>query len=149
MQGFSHGALMWSLGDLLQGCMVSLGQHVGTPGYHVWIILGAWDQLGTTWDDMLSPKGSPKRPQRDRGLRQHVFYEGQVQNRPNGRRVARATSTLTAFLRVVKRPVPIWAPFTCWRGGARVYIYREYVIGAPAGAADAGILPWGPDVGTG
>ena len=62
MQGFSHGAQMWSLGDLLQGCMVSLGQHVGTPGYHVWIILGAWDQLGTTWDDMLSPKGSPKRP---------------------------------------------------------------------------------------
>ena len=56
--------------------MVSLRQHVGTPGYDVWIILGAWDQLGTTWDDMLSPKGSPKKPQRDHGLQQHVFYEG-------------------------------------------------------------------------
>ena len=123
MQGFSHGALMWSLGDLLQGCMVSLGQHVGTPGYHVWIILGAWDQLGTTWDDMLSPKGSPKRPQRDRGLRQHVFYEGQAQNRPNGRRVARATSTLTAFLRVVKRGSSDFRRFHVLEGGGKgVYI---------------------------
>ena len=68
--------LMRSLSDILQGCMVSLGQHVGAPGYHVWIILGAWDQLGTTWDDMLSPKGSPKKPQRDHGLQQPVFYEG-------------------------------------------------------------------------
>ena len=72
MQLFCHRALMWSLGDILQGCMVSLGQHVGAPGYDVWIILGAWDQLGTNWDDMLSPKGSPKMPQRDQGLRRHV-----------------------------------------------------------------------------
>ena len=146
MQGFSHGAQMWSLGDLLPGCMVSLGQHVGTPGYHVWIILGAWDQLRTTWDHMFSPKGSPRRPQRDRRLRQHVFYEGQFQNRPNGRRVARATSTLTAFLQVGRRADTDWGSFTCWRGGGQGCIYREYVIGTPAGAADAGILPWSLDV---
>ena len=56
MQGFYHVALLWSLGDILQGCMVSLGQYVGTPEHHVWIILGAWHQLGTTWADMLSPE---------------------------------------------------------------------------------------------
>ena len=53
---------------------------------------------------------------------------------------------MTAFLRVVKRRVPIGVVFTCWRGGARVYIYKEYVIGTPAGAAEGWILPWGPDV---
>ena len=84
---------------------------------------GAWEQLGTTWDDMLSPKGSPKRPQRDRRLRQHVFYEGQVQNRPNGCRVARATSTLTAFLRVVKKGGPTCGWFHVLEGGGKgVYI---------------------------
>ena len=67
---------MWSLGHILQGGMASLGQHVVAPGYHVWLILGALVQLGTTWDDMLSPKGSPKKPQRDHGLQQPVFYEG-------------------------------------------------------------------------
>ena len=123
MQGFSHGAQMWGLGDLLQGCMVSLGQHVGTPGYHVWIILGAWDQLGTTWDDMLSPRGSPKRPQRDRGLRQHVFYEGRFQNRPNGCRVATATSTLSAFLYVEKELPPTCRLFHVFQGGGSGCIY--------------------------
>ena len=78
MQGFSHGALMWSLVDtsILQGCMAPLGSVLGPQDMMSGSFWGAWDQLGTTWDDMLSPKGSPKKPQRDHGLQQHVFYEG-------------------------------------------------------------------------
>ena len=71
-----------------------------------------------------------------------MFYGGEFGNRPNGRRGAKATSTLTAFLQVVRDVRSCSCPFHVLKGGGKgVYIYGVVIgRGYPLGL----VCPQGP-----